>query len=72
MNSQDPDHPAREHAGKVMRRRNALKTLAGGAVVSVLVLAGCGPGDNPPTPIATSTPSPWASPSPASSADNTH
>jgi hypothetical protein len=67
MHEQDLDPARPERAGSVLPRRRALKTLAGGAVTGVLVLAGCTPNAAPPTPIVTSTPSPWASPSPAAS-----
>jgi hypothetical protein len=70
MNKQELDRLARVHAGDVMHRRKVLKRLAGGAITSVLVLTGCTPGINPPTPIATSTPSPWVSPTPAAPTSN--
>jgi hypothetical protein len=70
MNDQETDDHEGARSGVVMRRREALRTLAGGAVTSVFVLAGCSPNGAPPTPIATSTPTPWVSPTPAASADN--
>ncbi len=70
MNHQESDHLARVPTGEVIRRRTVLQTLAGGAITSVLVLAGCKPSTSPPSPITTSTPSPVASPSPAASTGN--
>lgn len=70
MNHQELDHLAPVPAGEVMRRRKVLKTLAGGAITSALVLAGCKSSTSPPSPITTSTPSPLASPSPAASTGN--
>jgi hypothetical protein len=43
-------------------RRQVLKTLAGGVIVSALVLSSCA--ESPPTPVATSTPSPLWTPTP--------
>jgi hypothetical protein len=41
-------------------RRQALKRLAGGAIAGALVVSGCA--GSPPTPVATSTPSPLWTP----------
>jgi hypothetical protein len=67
MYHQEAGSLARMPFSEAMRRRTVLQTLAGGAITSVLMLAGCKSSTSPPTPIATSTPSPVASPTPASS-----
>jgi hypothetical protein len=62
---------ARVRAGKVLSRRQALKRLAGGAIAGSLVLSGCT--SEPPTPVATVTPSPvWTPASQSSFGDTQH
>jgi hypothetical protein len=53
-----------------MRRREALKLLAGGAVVGALLVTGCAP-PGAPTPVTTSTPSPTWTPGPSGTRDGT-
>lgn len=71
MEHQELDHLAHlsdgDSDGDVLFRRRALKRLAGGAIAGALILSGCTPGQNTPTPVATSTPSPAWTPTPASS-----
>ena len=67
MRDQEREHPGRVRPGNLLHRRAVLKGLAGGAVASLFVLAGCQPGGTAPTPVATSTPTPWVTPSPTAS-----
>ena len=67
MQDQQLVQPERLRPGNLLHRRTVLKGLAGGAMTGLFVLAGCRPGDSAPTPVATSTPTPWITPSPAAS-----